>query len=361
MNAMAFVTNPRRDASPTIAGFVFQVNLTILRWLALQDGQRLQLECGEDIDIVDDKQKSDGREARVLEQLKARTTRSVTLRSAEALEALSNYCGHRVENADSNLTFRYITTANSGLEQGWNRAESGIETWTALRQGRYGELDRLEAIAAIRSFLCSCEKPLKVAEAAWLALQQAVNSDREVELTDVILGFEWGIGYGDYSQVETQVIGALSGRIPASADANTACEHLFAYVFRLLCQPGIKCLTLELLATELLDPTVTRSDLLVLQSIRGELDQMNKRIATVETAVANQAKDVNVPKRSVDLIGRTVGFEPSFSLTTMTFSAGAPELVSPCLQREKSVTEILARLQNRGSAVRVAEPGSGKT
>ncbi len=88
---------------------------------------------------------------------------------------------------------------------------------------------------------------------------------------------------------------------------------------------------------------------------------MNKRIATVETAVAHQAKDVNILKHSVDLIGRTVGFEPSFLLTTMTFSAGAPELVSPCLPREKSVSEILARLQNSGSAVLVAEPGSGKT
>jgi hypothetical protein len=96
LRAMAFVTNPRRDASPTIAGFVFQVNLTILRWLELRDGQGLELECGEDIDIVEDNQKSDGRETRILEQLKARTDRSITLRSAEALEALSNYCRHRV-------------------------------------------------------------------------------------------------------------------------------------------------------------------------------------------------------------------------------------------------------------------------
>jgi hypothetical protein len=356
---MAFATDPRRDASPTIAGFVFQVNLTILQWLELQDGQSLELECGEDIDVVEHG-REDGRETRLLEQLKTRASRSVTLRSAEALEALSNYCNHRAENPDSNLSFRYITTANSGFEQGWNRAESGIETWTALRQGRYGELDRREAIAEIRAFLRSCEKPLKVAEAAWVAFQQVVTSDQEIELNDVILGFEWGIGYGDYSQVEAQVIDALRGRV-STADPNTAYEHLFAFVFRLLSQRGRKRLTMESLAAELIDPAVTPSDLVVLQSIRAELDQMNKRIATVESAVAHQAKDVNVLKQSVELIGKTVGFEPSFLLTTMTFTTGAPELVSPCLPREKAVSEILDRLHSNGSAILVAEPGSGKT
>ena len=49
---MTFITNPRRDASPTIAGFVFQVNVTILRWLELRDVEHLELECGEDIDTV---------------------------------------------------------------------------------------------------------------------------------------------------------------------------------------------------------------------------------------------------------------------------------------------------------------------
>ena len=41
---MAFVTNPRRDASPTITGFVYQVNITILCWRELQEGEHLELE-----------------------------------------------------------------------------------------------------------------------------------------------------------------------------------------------------------------------------------------------------------------------------------------------------------------------------
>ena len=51
---MTFISNPRRDASATIAGFVFQVNVTILRWLELRDDEHLEIECGEDIDTVQD-------------------------------------------------------------------------------------------------------------------------------------------------------------------------------------------------------------------------------------------------------------------------------------------------------------------
>ena len=71
---MTFVTNPRRDASPTIAGFVFQVNVTILRWLELQDGEHLELECGEDVDTVKNGPASGiAVETRLLEQIKARS------------------------------------------------------------------------------------------------------------------------------------------------------------------------------------------------------------------------------------------------------------------------------------------------
>src|SRR5216684_6841425 len=143
---MTFLTNPRRDANQTIAGFVFQVNVTILRWMELHEGAHLELECGEDIDTVKGV-RNDGvdAEARLLEQLKVRSGKSITLKSPEALEALSNFCGHRASNPSSNLRFRYVTTANSGFEQGWDLPESGIETWMGLQGGQYDDPTRKEA------------------------------------------------------------------------------------------------------------------------------------------------------------------------------------------------------------------------
>jgi hypothetical protein len=69
---MSFATNSRRDASATIAGFVFQVNVTILRWLELRDDEHLELECGEDIDTVQSGPNGGtSAETRLLEQIKA--------------------------------------------------------------------------------------------------------------------------------------------------------------------------------------------------------------------------------------------------------------------------------------------------
>jgi hypothetical protein len=49
---MAFAFNPRRDAWSTMAGFVLQVDITILRWLDLQQNEVLELERGVDLDLV---------------------------------------------------------------------------------------------------------------------------------------------------------------------------------------------------------------------------------------------------------------------------------------------------------------------
>jgi hypothetical protein len=125
---MSFVLpNPSRDAGPTIAGFFFQVNMSILRWLDLEPSQHLELESGEDIDTVD--QAAEGENAaekRLLEQLKIRSSRSLTLRSVEALEALANYCAHKQVNAGAMLLFRYLTTATIGHETDWTGTQPAI-------------------------------------------------------------------------------------------------------------------------------------------------------------------------------------------------------------------------------------------
>lgn len=75
-----------QDAWATLRGFRYQVDLSILRWLALQTGQYLELERGEDIDLVGQAltSHSDQEFARILEQVKVRTN-SLTLRSSSAL------------------------------------------------------------------------------------------------------------------------------------------------------------------------------------------------------------------------------------------------------------------------------------
>lgn len=78
---MTFNAIPGRDASATFAGYLFQVNVTILRRLELVAADRLELEAGEDIDLVQGvSAKGAAEKLRVMEQLKQKP-RNITLRN----------------------------------------------------------------------------------------------------------------------------------------------------------------------------------------------------------------------------------------------------------------------------------------
>ena len=358
---MAFVAIAGRDSYPTIAGFVFQVNVTLLRWLELREREHLELECGEDIDIVRNGGSLAG--TRVLEQIKARAGRSLTLHSKEALEAVSNFCRHRAANPSQNLRFRYITTATTGFERGWQGSESAIETWTALQRGQYNDVDQRGAIAALRTLLKSCSRPDGVSSGAWQALQRIVASEEDACLLEVVLAFEWSTGCGDYGKSESEVLAALTdaGYATTPEGAKQVYEHLFAFVFRLLCKPGGKLLTIDQLAAELTTPSITQADLGLVQLLKNELDQVAQRVGAVETTMAQQANDVAALKQTVGLIGKNFGFDSPFVLSSFPLSTDVPDQVSPCAPRAVLVGGLLARAQANCTVFLVAEPGSGKT
>lgn len=175
---MDFVSNPARDAADVIAGYVYQVYVTISHWLNLQPNELLELERGEDLDAV---RVSDDHveDLRTLQQVKATTT-NLTLRSPNALTAIANFCEHRRLNPGLTLKFRYITTSRVGREQGWKLKNAAIELWESVRVGEIGEYDQTEAMVAIRRFLQGCTKPDAVQSSTWNALAHALtdqNSD----------------------------------------------------------------------------------------------------------------------------------------------------------------------------------------
>src|ERR1051325_4676043 len=113
----AFITTRNRDAWATIRGYVYQVELTIERWLQLQPGQILELERGEDIDTVQKSLFSDEEEqSRLLEQIKRRE-KNLTIRAPQALEALASFYEHLSANPELDLRYRYVTNANIGTER----------------------------------------------------------------------------------------------------------------------------------------------------------------------------------------------------------------------------------------------------
>ncbi|WP_142988207.1 ATP-binding protein [Granulicella rosea] len=360
---MSFQANPLRDAHATIAGFFYQANITLLRWMALQPGQHLELEAGEDIDTVEPADSDPGSaERRLLEQLKVRSTKSVTLRNPEALEALSNFCEHRASNPNLELQFRYLTTAAAGVEQGWTLPEGGIETWIELRRGGYDEKLRSKALGEIRRFLKLGKQPERVSQKAWEALQLVLDSDDDA-LGELVFSFEWALGYGDPDQSEAEVLAALVGRgLGASiAEAAPIYAHLFTFAFRLLTKAGPKVLTIEGLAAELATPTIPLNERGTIDTIRGEIEALRKDVSAIRKHLDLQGTEVNALKQTVEIIGKTYGFANVFALSAATLSTDVPELVTPRANRQALIDALLTQQEADGALLLLGEPGSGKT
>jgi hypothetical protein len=83
-----------------------KVHTTLLKWIELPSNRWLELEVGEDIDVVSDALKNDDPD-RVLHAVKHRE-RNLSLRSPEALAALASFQEHRNANKSLKLGFRYI-------------------------------------------------------------------------------------------------------------------------------------------------------------------------------------------------------------------------------------------------------------
>lgn len=246
-----FKFNPRadNDAWRTIRGFVYQVEITIERWLNLDPNDQLELEAGEDIDLV----VPDLYEyKRRLEQVKSKNRR-VTLRSRSVLESIVNFHAHLIRNPDLNLTFRFVTNAGIAKESrlprpfpiplltAWNHiasdsVEPGIGLGASVASIRaclesYDTAEPNAASKAVRKFSLSPE------------FSSFVSTATLEGLTHFIKKMEWAT-----SQLEPENIQDVLKRTIAKrwgvddSKATIIYQNLFYAVFKLLTTPGKKIL-----------------------------------------------------------------------------------------------------------------------
>jgi hypothetical protein len=356
---MVFESNPRRDAWGTIAGFIFQVNTTILRWLRLQDGEVLELERGEDIDIVQT-EFSDGviNADRVLEQTKRRTSAVLTLKSPEALESVANFAEHRSVNPKIRLKFRYVTTASVGIERIWPDKNGGIPTWEAIRRGDLTEADRRAALDTIREFLLRCDCPEQV-RGAWKHLQDFLSSADDEALTDFITAFEWSASVGDYQEIEAEIRVTLLklGYRDSEAGSQQLFERLFVYVFRRLAQQGLKQLNKPELLSEVRQTSISDADHALFKFITSQVEILSSRLSKVEQEV----EKLVAVQQSISDIAHAEGVAISLTSPDQGVIFDQPELVSPAIKRPGAIGTIRECLTNKALTMIVGEPGSGKT
>jgi hypothetical protein len=284
---MNFIQIPGRDAHATFAGFVFQVNVTILRWLGLYPDQHLELEAGEDIDLIRKAGTDVSQDSRLLEQVKQLRKQRLTLTSADALEAVAHLCEHRKANPGANLTFRFLTTTTLGRERRWKGAGTAIDTWARIQSGDLAGPERTTAISNLHTFLSGCRRPSSLSKGSWECLRAILAQPDRSQFTKLITSLDWATGSGDHVAIENEILSLLKSSEPSRSPetARRIYRDLFAYICRLLTTAGKKQLTTALLAREIEDPTLTSADLLAAARLREWIDDVDSVLARHEKEI----------------------------------------------------------------------------
>jgi len=136
----SFKTDPQRDATPSIRGYVYQAYQSALAWMQLKENEILVLEGSEDFDIH--------RESSVTTTQVKNVTGNITLRSKSVIDAINNYWISCERNPDYNIILHFLTTAEAGQEQGnpFGPNQKGLEYW---HKAVIGEVE----IEPLRTFL----------------------------------------------------------------------------------------------------------------------------------------------------------------------------------------------------------------
>jgi hypothetical protein len=350
-----FIANSHRDASDVIAGFVYQVDVTLLQWLRLTPNVSLELERGEDIDMI--QQGVEGGDLRILEQVKKRAS-PLTLRSPEAIKAIANFCEHKMRNPRSRLRFRFITTSGIAKEKKWRRSGTAIEAWQAIRQGTLKNEVRAAAIHDIRVLLLESPQPSDLSSSTWQCLQSTLQGD-DPRFTELIDTFEWSTRSGDDAVTESDIKLALtqSGYASDSTAAQALYERLFLYVFKTLTRHGPKILTSSELTEQLSRPPLTEKDrqlflfMGVVRSLNIRMDSLEEQVGREHALVITLGAQIAQLKDSAFTIEYS---DPPVNLDS-------PSLVQPYIPRADAVREISKAFENATWVHIIGEPGLGKT
>ena len=359
-----FKSEPQRDASASIEGFVYQAYLTIKRWMALGPNETLELERGEDIDVVCRAIASQkGETARILEQVKHQA-RPLSLSSTLALKVLSRFLDHRARNPEIALSFRFVTTSDIVRERRLTRGTRvpAIELWEALRVGRYPRAKQKRAVSLIRELLSVSLAKKGFKASIFGRLANFTRQSSETEFLILIKQVEWSTGNANRLEVEQQLLSALvqSGQARDPSDATDLLSRLFFYVFRKLSQKGDKQLTRSDLEQQLARPPLTKNERDLLQ-VLSRVASLEERVTRTERAIDDNQRIVEQLSSAFDSLGKKLTSGEDIQYQSAQVVLDRPPIVNPALPRLPLTQSILAELTRRSWVSIVGEPGSGKT
>ena len=117
-------TNPKRQATDSLRGYVYQIWHSVNAWLDLADDEVLYLEGAEDFEIASGK-------TATATQVKD-TQHRITLRSREVKDAINHYWELRANHPGFCVGFRFLTRSKISKEQGspFGKGQAGLQLWS---------------------------------------------------------------------------------------------------------------------------------------------------------------------------------------------------------------------------------------
>jgi len=168
----------KRQAIPTLRGYSYQIWQSLLRWLELRENENLFLEGAEDIDVL-----GPGGTAETVQIKETAESGSVTLRSADVLEAVNNFWEHQTKNPQIIIKFRFLTTSERGQERPKEFEKMrGLDFWDSCK--RAGTDNQ-----PLRDFLVKQKDQLSE------KLREFIKDASDEDLREKLLSrFEWDTG-----------------------------------------------------------------------------------------------------------------------------------------------------------------------
>jgi tetratricopeptide (TPR) repeat protein len=358
-----------RDAWAVFRGYVYQVNVTMDRWLQLEEGEILELERGEDVDLLGQAVAAEGAERqRLLEQVK-QLEDTVTLRSAPVREFLANAHGHLRTNPSLRLRFRFTTTANAATERPTTMPGDvpGIIAWEQIRTGKWPENELSPALDATRELLTSPSAPKGVQAQAWAEFQAFVRETDTPDFVAFIKACEWSpkhVAAADYEEQLHAKLVAL-GIVPDRAAAGSLYDRLLAFAFRLLTQRGVKRLTrdgfLEQVALWREGVPLSPDDDRRVREIRELVRALETRMVVVESAVTELRSVTAGSAAMIDTLARQHGIAAAVEYVARVVSLEEPPQVDHASTRATTVSEIIRRRGGAGWIALHGVSGIGKS
>jgi hypothetical protein len=354
-----------RDAYHVVRGYRYQIDLTILRWLKLKPQECLELERGEDIDLVNGAVTGSNEGLhRTVEQVK-HLSRNLTLRSDECLSAIANAVEHSQHNPDLKILFRFSTNADPVAERPspYDDRVPAIMVWEGLRQGTVVQAERLPRLRGIRSVLFQAAKPARFNAETWEGFRTFVTSTAEPSLLEFIRGFEWSTGTAECEDIETSIHQSLvaSELCTDVKKAQLLFCRLFLHVVRLISQPGVKRLDQADLVAQGDLPDLSAEDQEILGLINDRVLSLERRVTAVEAIVEEHGQALASLNQAMEGLAESYGLRGTVSLVATPLSKTAPMRGPLVAARQRTVDSIITAFASKTWMAFHGCVGSGKT